>query len=65
MIEHNEFVVEFKDNTRDWVDPVIDIQEDECFIHLNNGRNYTFDKSLISKWVVRPYHTDTTYNSIE
>lgn len=65
-MEHNEFVVEFKDGKRDWVDPVFGIDEGEEYITVSNGNfKYTYDKKLIDKWVVRPYSAGTTYDPIE
>lgn len=65
---HNEFVVEFDDGTRDWVDPVESIREDEHTIYVQHkipGHVYEFKKSDIIKWEVRPYDPDTTYNWIK
>ena len=41
-MEHNEFVVEFKDGTRDWVDPVSDVWEDDqiLFVETDSGGLY-------------------------
>jgi hypothetical protein len=61
---HNEFVVEFKDGSRDWIDPVIDVNEDDAYIHVSNGHDYRYEKELIARWIVRPYSADTTYDSI-
>lgn len=61
---HNEFVVEFKDGSRDWVDPVIDVTEDVDWIYVDNGHKYQYRKTLIDKWVVRPYSAETTYTAI-
>ena len=61
---HNEFVVEFKDGSRDWVDPVIDVTEDDEWIYICNGHNYQYEKKLIAKWIVRPYSAETTYDAI-
>lgn len=64
-MEHNEFVVEFKDGTRDWVDPVYGIEEDDDYITVSNGTfEYTYDKKLIDKWIVRTYSAETTYEPI-
>ena len=66
MMEHNEFVVEFKDGTRDWIDPVDNIDEtaDTVKVYASTGYEYSFAKSLISKFTVRPYNKDTTYDPI-
>jgi len=65
-MEHNEFVVEFKDGKRDWVDPVFSLDEEEEYITVSSGSfEYTYDKKLIDKWAVRPYSAETTYNAIE
>lgn len=61
---HNEFVVEFKDGSRDWVDPVIDITEDDEWIYVDNGHKYQYEKELIENWAVRPYSVKTTYDVI-
>ena len=61
---YNEFVVEFKDGSRDWVDPVIDVTEDDEWIYVDNGHKYQYEKKLINKWAVRPYSADTTYDAI-
>ena len=58
---HNEFVVEFKDGSRDWVDPVIDITEDDDWIYVDNGYKYHYEKASIRQWIVRPYSEETTY----
>lgn len=64
-MEHNEFVVEFKNGSRDWIDPVIDISEDETTIYVDNGYcEYEFLKKDIDKWAVRPYTPETTYDPI-
>lgn len=60
-----EFVVEFNDGSRDWIDPVVDVQETEETIIVSNGFfEYTFDKSFIKKWTVRPYSPETTFDEI-
>lgn len=61
---HNEFVVEFKDGSRDWVDPVIYIHENDECVFVDNGHEYQYEKKLIDKWVVRPYSAETTYDAI-
>lgn len=61
---HNEFVVEFKDGGRDWVDPVIDVTEDDEWIYVDNGHKYQYEKNLIVSWTVRPYSVETTYDVI-
>lgn len=64
-MEHNEFVVEFKDGKRDWVDPVFGVEETDEHIIVSNGAfEYTYDKEKIDKWVVRPYSAETTYEPI-
>ena len=66
-MEHNEFVVEFKDGKRDWVDPVADVWEDDhiLFVETDSGNVYEYEKKKVGKWVVRPYSTETTYEPIE
>lgn len=61
-----EFVVEFKDGSRDWVDPVLDVQETEDQIIVNNGMyDYKYDKLAITKWQVRDYSPETTYDEVK
>lgn len=65
---HNEFVVEFKDGTRDWVDPVEGVREDDHMIYVQHSipsHTYEFTKADILKWIVRPYDVDTTYDWIK
>lgn len=64
---HNEFMVEFKDGTRDWVDPVESIRQDDNMIYVtgSNGYIYEFSKVDVKDWVLRPYDPETTYNWIE
>lgn len=65
-MEHNEFVVQFKNGGRDWVDPVSEIWEDDYIIYVNNHSfTYEFVKTDIDKWAVRPYSSETTYDPIE
>ena len=64
-MEHNEFVVEFKDGTRDWVDPVRSVDEGDKYITISNGMfEYTYDKEKIDNWIVRHYSAETTYEPI-
>lgn len=64
---HNEFVVEFKDGTRDWVDPVESIREDDHMIYVTVSLNYIyeFSKADVRDWILRPYVIGTTYERIE
>lgn len=64
---HNEFVVEFKDGTRDWVDPVESIREDDHIIYVKSTVEYIYEfpKVDVKDWILRPYDPDTTYNWIE
>ena len=64
---HNEFVVEFKDGTRDWVDPVESIREDDHIIYVTVSLNYIyeFSKADVRDWILRPYDPETTYEWIE
>jgi len=66
---HLEFVVEFKDGSRDWLDPVDHdgVTEDDTNIVVehHNGYVYTYEKSKIDRWTIRPYDPDTTYMTIE
>lgn len=63
----HEFVVQFKDGSRDWVDPVDEVWEDEhiLFVETISGEVYEYDKSLVDKWTVRPYDPQTTYEPIQ
>lgn len=63
---HNEFVVEFKDGTRDWVDPVESFREDTHLLYITNftGNVYEFNKVDVKDWLIRPYDTETTYDWI-
>lgn len=64
-MERNEFVVAFKDGSMDWVDPVESLDETETHITVSNGMfEYTYEKLLIDKWIVRPYSHGTTYAPI-
>lgn len=64
-MEHNEFVVQFKDGTRDWIDPVYDVWEGGDMIFVNNGPcTYEYTKVDVEKYVVRPYSDETTYDTI-
>ncbi|MNQ80228.1 hypothetical protein D3C85_951960 [compost metagenome] len=64
---HNEFVVEFKDGNRDWVDPVGGVWEDDhiLFVETTYGGIYEYDKAYVDKWAVRLYDPETTYDWIE
>ena len=63
---HNEFVVEFKDGTRDWVDPVESVREDYHMIYVTIGTNYIYEfyKADVKDWILRPYGPETTYEWI-
>lgn len=64
-MEHNEFVVQFKSGGRDWIDPVIEVKEDDYSIYVNNGYYISeFIKTDVDKWVVRPYNSETTYDPV-
>lgn len=65
-MEHNEFVVLFKDGSRDWVDPVEEVWEDDqiLFVENTSGQVYEYAKSNVTRWVVRPYSRETTYDEI-
>lgn len=64
-MEHNEFVVQFKDGTRDWIDPVYDTWENDNMIFVNNGAcTYEYAKVDVEKYVVRPYSYEATYDAI-
>lgn len=66
MKDHNEFTCTFLDGTRDWIDPVVDFTEDEDRVVIHNGfYSYTFEKSKMKNWTVRPYSTETTYDVVE
>lgn len=66
--EHFEFVVEYKDGTRDWIDPVLRVEETADMIFVTNsylGENtYTFYREMIADWTVRLYNKSTTYDRI-
>ena len=65
MNDHNEFVIEFTDGSRDWIDPVYDTWEENEKIYVNNGAcTYEYEKSNIKKYLVRPYSDKTTYDAI-
>jgi hypothetical protein len=68
-VEHLEFVVEFKDGKRDWIDPVdidcVDIADGLIVVTANTGYVYKYTESDVSKWVVRLYGEETTYDPIE
>ncbi len=65
---HNEFVVEFKDGTRDWVDPVENVREDDHMLYVEQGSFrgyvYEYEKVNVAKWIIRPYDKETTYDWI-
>ena len=64
---HNEFVVEFKDGTRDWVDPVESFREDTHLLYITTtpGNVYEFNKVDVKDWLIRPYDSETTYEWID
>lgn len=62
MSEHLEFVVEFKDGTRDWIDPVESIVIDDNTLVVD-GWDYNLED--VDKWTIRPYTPETTYDPIE
>lgn len=64
---YNEFMVEFKDGTRDWVDPVESIREDDYMIYVRSAHGfiYEFSKADVNDWILRPYDPETTYEWIE
>ena len=67
---HLEFVVEFKDGGRDWVDPVVRVDEGSTHIFVTNSyrgceNTYEYPKEEILRYVVRPYHEETSYVVIE
>ena len=67
---HLEFVVEFKDGSRDWVDPVVKVDESSTHILVTNTfrgweNTYEYAKEDILRYVVRPYHEETTYDAVE
>lgn len=64
-MEHNEFVVELADYTREWIDPVVELTEtdDEIIVH-SGAHEYRYAKSVVKRWVVRPYSQLTTDNPI-
>lgn len=60
-----EFVVEFNDGSRDWIDPVVSVSDTGTQIIVNNGMyDYKYDKSEVKKWQVRPYSPETTYDEV-
>jgi len=67
-LDHMEFVAEFKDGGRDWIDPVVSIEETDSSILVTNfyiNENvYVVPKDNLEKWTVRPYGRETTYNPI-
>lgn len=67
---HLEFVVEFKDGSRDWVDPVVKVEVTDKHITVTNeyasvSGAYVYNKKDMLKYVVRPYSKETTYDEIE
>ncbi len=67
---HLEFVVEFKDGSRDWVDPVVKVEVTDKHIAVTNeyasfNHTYDYNKKDMLKYVVRPYSKETTYDEIE
>lgn len=65
-MEHNEFVVRFKNGGYDWVDPVDEVWEDAhiLFVETISGGVYEYNKYSVDKWIVRPYDPETTYDPI-
>lgn len=63
-MEHNELVILFKDGHREWVDPIYSLTETDTHIIVDNCYLYKYEKEKIDKWVVRAYHSDTTYDPI-
>ncbi len=64
-MEHNEFVVLYKNGNKDWIDPINEIWEDDYIIYVDNySKTHEFVKTDIDKWVVRPYNPETTYDDI-
>lgn len=57
-----EFVVEFNDGGRDWVDPVINVEETEDEIVVTNawwGENeYRYAKVDVKSWTIQPRISD-------
>ena len=63
---HNEFTCKFKNGKRDWVDPVVDVEETDTHVNVYNGAFwYTFDKDDMELWCVRPYHENTTLDPVD
>lgn len=59
---YNEFVVEMIDGTRDWIDPVVEVTQDDEFIYVYNGiYTYSYKRSDILKSIVRAYDPETTH----
>lgn len=66
MNEHLEFVVEFKDGTRDWVDPVDEVFYNDVRLAIySRSFLYEYATKDIDKWTIRPYAPETTYDPIE
>ena len=63
---HNEFVVEFKNGKRDWIDPVeeSDVSIVDGEIIVDAVYEYRFKLDEVSNWAVRPYSEETTYDAI-
>ena len=57
-----EFVVEFNDGGRDWVDPVINVEETEDEIVVTNSRwgenEYSYAKADVKSWTIQPRVSD-------
>lgn len=63
---HTEFYCEYKNGSRDWVDPVLSYEHtEETIIVFNGSFHYSFDKEDLSGWVFRPYTEETTYNRLD
>ena len=62
---HDEFVIQFQDGSRDWVDPVYTVTVTETEIRVSNGiHTYTYNRVDVVDWTVRPYSKETTFDPI-
>lgn len=70
MNDHYEFVCEKVDGTMDWVDPV-DLEGsvrrtyNEIIVTNGLGFDYSYPRSSVVRWAIRPYSEETTLNRID
>jgi hypothetical protein len=63
-----EFVIEFKNGTRAWIDPVsldsVTENDDIITVVSDNGHSFDYCKNLVSKYKIREYSPYTTFLKI-